>query len=141
MIIDHKRFEKDPVFFVHFPKGIQQTDKPFLALSLRGKNLLQKGELPFFDGGENIFNSLKVNIESGTMDSGALYNLLYGNAPEFFFKIKIPESALNLCSGTAARRSIFGHNCSPLSKYFCYSSLFTLMPQCYDSALLYVYAF
>ena len=71
---------------------------------------IQNGQLPFLDTGENVFYCLKINIESGTMNSGALYDFLYGNAPEFFFQIQVPECTLYFGSGTAARGGIFGHD-------------------------------
>ena len=47
------------------------------------------------------------------MDSGALYDLLYSNAPEFFFEIQIPESSLYFGSCAAARCDVFRHGSTP----------------------------
>ena len=83
VIVDDQWFEEDAVFFVDLLKSVQQADKSAFSLAFRGKNLLQERELALLDGGENILDRLKVNIESGTMDSGALYDFPYSNAPEF----------------------------------------------------------
>ena len=87
VIINYKWFEVDEVFFVNVTQCIQQADKSGCSFALRGENLFQQGELPLFDSGEDIFDCLIIEIESGTMDSGALYDLLYSNAPELFFSI------------------------------------------------------
>jgi len=88
VIVDHERLEEDAVFFIDLPERIQQADKAVFSLALCGKNLFQQGELALFNSRENILDCLKVNIESGTMDSGALYDLPYGDAPEFFSRYR-----------------------------------------------------
>ena len=113
MIVDHERLEEYAVFFIDLTESIQQADKAVISLALCGEYLLQQGELALLDSREDILDSLKVNIESGTMDSGALYDFLYGNAPEFFFQIQIPECAFNFCSCAVSCCSIFGHKISP----------------------------
>ena len=91
VIINYKGFEVDAVFFVNVTQCIQQADKSGCSFAFRGENLFQQGELPFFDSGEDVFDRLKIEIESGTMDSGALYDLLYGNAPEFLQSYEYPS--------------------------------------------------
>ena len=88
MIVDHERLEEDAVFFIDLPESIQQADKAVISLALCGEDLLQQGELALLDSREDILDSLKVNIESGTMDSGALYDFLYGNAPAVYSDIR-----------------------------------------------------
>ena len=88
MIVNHEWLEEDAVFFIDLPESIQQADKAVISLALCGEYLLQQGELALLDSREDILDSLKVNIESGTVDSGALYDLLYGNAPEFFSRYR-----------------------------------------------------
>ena len=55
------------------------------------------------------------------MDSGALYDLLYSNAPEIFFQIQVLEGSLYFGSCAAARGDVFRHGSTPfisLNYYF-----------------------
>ena len=67
VIVDHEWLEEDAVFFIDLPESIQQADKAGISLTLCGEYLLQQGKLALLDSREDILDSLKVNIESGTV--------------------------------------------------------------------------
>ena len=55
MIVNYKRLEIDAVLFINVPQCIQKADKSGFPFAFRGKDLFQQRELPFFDGGEDVF--------------------------------------------------------------------------------------